>query len=57
MFQKGALQEWKVLQGGRKGRWQRCRFIVQAQFSSCYLSSCELLKTIGMHMNLNKRNK
>lgn len=54
MFQKGALQEWKVLQGGRKGRWQRCRFIVQAQFSSCYLSSCELLKTIGMHMNLNK---
>lgn len=43
-------------EGGRGGgKW--CRFIIQAQFSSCYLSSCEFLKTIGMHVNLNKRNK
>lgn len=40
----------KNLTGMEQGRVGAAAwFLIQAQFSSCYLSSCELLKINGMH--------
>lgn len=46
------------IMGWRRGKWcQPPGFSIQAQFPSCYPSSCEVLTANGKPKSLNKQNK